>query len=82
MSAIVENQFTGRTKRCNITDLKIKHPSEDWDLNLATIGRAANLLITQTIYLILTLYQIKQMMQSNLLVTDTISENPLNLLTN
>ena len=41
MSAIVENQFTGRTKRCNITDLKIKHPSEDWDLKPATIGRAA-----------------------------------------
>ena len=28
-------------KRCNITDLKIKHPSEDWDLKPATIGRAA-----------------------------------------
>ena len=41
MSAIVENQFTGRTKICNITDLKIKHPSEDWDLKPATIGRAA-----------------------------------------
>ena len=41
MSAIVENQLTGRTKRCNITDLKIKHPYEDWDLKPATIGRAA-----------------------------------------
>ena len=41
MSAIIENQFTGRTKRCNITDLKIKHPYEDWDLKPATIGRAA-----------------------------------------
>ena len=41
MSAIVENQFTGRTKRCNITDLKIKHPYEDWELKPATIGRAA-----------------------------------------
>ena len=41
MSAIVENQFADRTKRCNITDLKIKHPSKDWDLKPATIGRAA-----------------------------------------
>ena len=41
MSAIIENQFTGRTKRCNITDLKIKHPYEDWDLKPAAIGRAA-----------------------------------------
>ena len=40
-SAVVENQFTGRTKRCNISDLKIKHPVEDWDLKPATIGRAA-----------------------------------------
>ena len=38
---MVENQFTGRTKRCNISDLKIKHPVEDWDLKPATIGRAA-----------------------------------------
>ena len=37
-SAIVENQFTGR---CNVSDLKIKHPAEDWDLKLAKIGRAA-----------------------------------------
>ena len=43
MSAIVENQCTGRTKRCNITDLKIKHPYEDWELKPATIGRAARL---------------------------------------
>ena len=55
MSAIIENQFTGRTKRCNITDLKIKHPYEDWDLKPVAIGSK----ITQTIYLILTLYQIK-----------------------
>ena len=40
-SAVVENQFTGRTKRCNVSDLKIKHPAEDWDLNPATVGRAA-----------------------------------------
>ena len=37
----VDNQFTGRTKRCNVSDLKIKHPGEDWDLKPATIGRAA-----------------------------------------
>ena len=30
-SAIVEDQSNGRTKRCNIADLKIKHPSEDCD---------------------------------------------------
>ena len=41
MSAIVENQLAGRTKWCNITDLQIKHPSGDWDLKPATIGRAA-----------------------------------------
>ena len=40
-SAVVENQFTGRTKRCNVSDLKIKHPAEDWDIKPATIGRAA-----------------------------------------
>ena len=37
----VENQFTGRTKRCNFSDLKIKHPAEDWDLKPTTIGRAS-----------------------------------------
>ena len=40
-SAVVENQFTGRTNRCNVSDLKIKHPAEDWDLKPATVGRAA-----------------------------------------
>ena len=40
-SAIVEDQSNGRTKRCNIADLKIKHPSEDWDLKPGTVGRAA-----------------------------------------
>ena len=40
-SAVVENQFTGRTKRCNVSDLKIKHQAEDWDLKPATLGRAA-----------------------------------------
>ena len=64
-SAVVENQFTGRTKRCNVSDLQIKHPAEDWDLKPATIGRATDLSITQTTYLMLTLSQIKQMMLSN-----------------
>ena len=27
--------------RCNIGDLKIKHPYEDWNLKPATVGRAA-----------------------------------------
>ena len=40
-TAVIENQSTGRTKRCNISDLKIKHPAEDWNLKQATIGRAA-----------------------------------------
>ena len=40
-SAIVEDQSNGRTKRYNIADLKIKHPSEDWDLKPGTVGRAA-----------------------------------------
>ena len=26
-SAIVENQTTGKNKRCNVGDLKLKHPS-------------------------------------------------------
>ena len=29
------------TKRCNIGDLKLKHPSEDWELKPSFIGRAA-----------------------------------------
>ena len=37
----MEDQSNGRTKRCNIADLKIKCPSEDWDLNPGTVGRAA-----------------------------------------
>ena len=40
-TALIENQSTGRTKRCNISDLKIKHPAEDWNLKPAAIGRAA-----------------------------------------
>ena len=40
-SAVVEKQFTGKAKRCNIGDLKLKHPHEDWNLKPATGGRAA-----------------------------------------
>ena len=38
--AVVENQLSGKSKRCNIGDLKLKHPSEDWELNPSFIGRA------------------------------------------
>ena len=37
----MEDQSNGRTKRCNIADLKINHPSKDWDLKPGTVGRAA-----------------------------------------
>ena len=40
-SAVVENQLSGKNKRCNIGDLKLKHPSEDWGLKPSSIGRAA-----------------------------------------
>ena len=40
-SAIIESQITGHTKKCNIGDLKAKHPAEDWKLPPGTIGRAA-----------------------------------------
>ena len=29
------------SKRCIIGDLKLKHPSEDWELKPSSIGRAA-----------------------------------------
>ena len=40
-SAVVENQTNGRTKRCNVGDLKLKNPSEDWEWKPCPIGRAA-----------------------------------------
>ena len=40
-SAVVENQMNGKNKRCNVGDLKLKHPSEDWELKPRPIGRAA-----------------------------------------
>ena len=36
----VENQLSGKSKRYNIVDLKLKHPSEDIELNPSSIGRA------------------------------------------
>ena len=40
-SAFFENEINGRTKRCNVGDFKLKHPSEDLELNPSLIGRAA-----------------------------------------
>ena len=40
-TAVVENQLSGKSKRCNIGDLKLTHPSEDWQLKPSSIGRAA-----------------------------------------
>ena len=40
-SAPVEYQTNGRTKVCNAGDLKLKHPSKDWELKPSPIGRAA-----------------------------------------
>ena len=33
--------MSSRTKRCNVGDLELKHPSEDWELKPSPIGRAA-----------------------------------------
>ena len=40
-SAIVENQTTGKSKRCNVGDLKLKHPPEDWQLKPCSVQRTA-----------------------------------------
>ena len=40
-SAIVGNQTTGKTKRCNVGGLKLKHPSEDWQFKPYSMVRAA-----------------------------------------
>ena len=40
-SAVTENQLSGKSKRCNIGNLKPKHPSEDWEIKPSSIGRAA-----------------------------------------
>ena len=43
-SAVVENQISGKTKRCNVGDLKPTHFSMDWELKPSPIGRAARLI--------------------------------------
>ena len=43
-SAVVENQLSGKSKRCNIGDLKLKHPSEDWELKPSSIRRVVKFL--------------------------------------
>ena len=40
-SAVVVNQMSGKTKQCNVSNLKPKHPSKDWKLKPSPIGRAA-----------------------------------------
>ena len=37
-SAVVENQTTGKTKMCNVGDLKVKDTSEDWQHKPCFIG--------------------------------------------
>ena len=39
-SAVVQNQINGKTKPCNVGDLKSKHPSKDWELKPSSISRA------------------------------------------
>ena len=38
-SAVVENQINGKTKQCNVSDLKPKHLSKDWELAPSSISR-------------------------------------------
>ena len=40
LSAVVENQMNGKTKQCNVGDLKPKQPSEEWELKPSSLGRA------------------------------------------
>ena len=44
MTAVVENQLTCRSKCYNVTDLKMKHLAEDWELKADGIGYAAKFL--------------------------------------
>ena len=41
LSAVVESQFSGKSKICKIGDLKHKHSFKDFELNPSSIGRAA-----------------------------------------
>ena len=38
---MVRNKVSGEPKCCNIKDLKLKDPAEDWDFKAECIGRAA-----------------------------------------
>ena len=40
-SAVVENQMSVKTKRCNVGDLKLKPPSKHWELKPSLISRGA-----------------------------------------
>ena len=40
-SAVVENQMSGNTNQCNVSALKPKHPSKDWELKPNPVRRAA-----------------------------------------
>ena len=40
-TARVRSKESGEPKRCNIKDLKLKDPAEDWELKAECIGRAA-----------------------------------------
>ena len=40
-SAVFENQLTGKPRHCNVTDVKMKHSAEDWELKAGNIGHAA-----------------------------------------
>ena len=40
-AAVTEKQLTGSSRCCNVTDLKLKLPEEDWLLKADNVGRAA-----------------------------------------
>ena len=37
-TAVIENQLTGNSRCCNVTDLKLKLPEEDWLLKAEDVG--------------------------------------------
>ena len=39
-STVIENQNSGKTKCCNVVDLRSKHSSEHWELKLSSISKA------------------------------------------
>ena len=41
VTAVIENQLIGSSRCCNVTDLKLKLPEEDWLLKADDVGRAA-----------------------------------------